>query len=320
MLELVDVSQSFGSIHAADELSLQLKEGEIHCLLGASGSGKTTILRIIAGLQKPDSGSVKIADEVVVDAKRFVVPQKRPVGMIFQDTALFPYINVIKNVTFGATGNKKDSEATAIQLLDEVGLSERVKSDPQTLSGGEQQRVAIARALLGQPKVLLLDEPLSSLDTALRKELCKLLVSTARRRELAVLWVTHDPSIALANADRISVIESGKILQTGYPETIYFQPNSEIVAKMLGDVNVLDAPSKDGKLFLRPEQVSVVPLVEERIAGAIDTDNVGTIMEIKNEGATKLLSIKLKQQVILSRLLSPCSLGVGESVFVRGLG
>ena len=200
---------------------LELLPGRVHCLLGDSGSGKTTLLRLIAGLERARKGEVRIGGAVVSGRGQHLPAERRSVGMVFQDYALFPHLTVRRNVMFGMSGRpRRERRAAADGLLDRVGMAGFERAMPHTLSGGQQQRVALARALGRDPQVMLLDEPFTGLDAALRDRVRETTLRVLREAGVAVLMVTHDPREALAAADCISVMRGGRITLTGPPDEV----------------------------------------------------------------------------------------------------
>ncbi len=239
-LALDGLRKSYGSTEAVSEVDLAVESGERIALLGPSGSGKSTILRLIAGYLEPDGGAVWIGGEEMSG----VPPEKRDVGMVFQNHALFPHLTVRRNITFGPERRGvSGTEANEIagHLLERVGLSEHGDKFPRTLSGGESQRVALARALAIRPSVLALDEPFSSADATLRRDLRALVVRLQREFEATTLWVTHDQEEALALADRVAVLHEGRIHQFATPRELYARPASEFVANFVGRMNLIPA-------------------------------------------------------------------------------
>ena len=230
---------------AVDDLSLTVAPGELLALVGASGSGKTTTLRIAAGYETPDAGRVLLGDGNA--APRDITrepPQRRGFGMVFQHYALFPHMRVEENVAFGleARGVRKGDRLTRARIaLDAVGLGDKAARPVQALSGGEQQRVALARALVIQPRVLLLDEPLSNLDPTLRQSMRDELRATLRQSGVTALFVTHDQEDAFAVADRVAMLERGKLLQVGAPESLYHAPATRAVAEFVGRAALVPA-------------------------------------------------------------------------------
>ncbi|MCP1335979.1 ABC transporter ATP-binding protein [Futiania mangrovi] len=237
-LSLRAVTRRFGGVTAADEVSINVGAGEVVCLLGPSGCGKTTTLRIAAGLERPDAGEVYIDGRLVAGRGLFVPPEDRGVGLMFQDFALFPHLDVTGNVTFGLTRmSGRERAARAAEVLDLVGLSHLAKAWPHTLSGGEQQRVALARALAPRPGVILMDEPFSGLDRRLRDQVRDQTIAILKAADAATLFVTHEPEEALRVADRIVLMRAGQVVQAGTPLEIYEDPVDRDAAYFFSDLN-----------------------------------------------------------------------------------
>ncbi|WP_448587307.1 ABC transporter ATP-binding protein [Thermocrinis sp.] len=234
-IKLEDVSKGFGGADAVKNISLEVLKGEFFSLLGPSGSGKSTILRLIAGLEKPNRGRIWIDKEVVAGDGRWVPPEKRRVGLVFQDYALFPHMTVFENVAFGlrsySTAEKRIKVSGVLEL---VGLAHAERKYPYQLSGGEQQRVALARALVVQPKIMLLDEPFSNLDADLRRELRRETKRILKEMGTTTILVTHDQEEALSLSDRVGVINKGVLEQVGTPYEIYHKPSTRFVADFVG--------------------------------------------------------------------------------------
>lgn len=245
IVSVTGVSRTYGRKIAVDRADLTLARGRILGLLGASGSGKSTLLRTIAGLEGIDAGSIAIDGQVVSIPGRSVPPEARRVGMVFQDFALFPHLTVAQNVGFGLKGYP-DRQAKVITLLDRVRLSDRSAAFPHTLSGGEQQRVALARALARDPAVILLDEPFSSLDGSLRAEVRDDLVQALRDSGTSAIVVTHDAEDAMIMADDLTLMDAGRVIQTGTPQDLYTQPTSVAAARLLGPLNLIEAQVRQG--------------------------------------------------------------------------
>jgi iron(III) transport system ATP-binding protein len=244
---LEGVSKSFGATRAVREVSLEVEHGELMAVLGPSGCGKTTLLRLIAGFEAPDGGSVAVGDETVAGPGTLVPPEKRRVGMVFQDYALFPHLTVEANIAFGLSRRPRDErEALTRGTLELVGLQHKTRRYPHELSGGERQRVALARALAPEPEVVLLDEPFSSLDATLRADLRREVELILRDAEATALLVTHDQEEALSLADRLAVMREGRIVQVGAPEEVYGRPASRWAAQFVGEVNVLAGVAREG--------------------------------------------------------------------------
>ena len=247
-LHIVGVSHAYGKNKVLDNASLMIPAGEVVCLLGPSGSGKTTLLRLAAGLEKVQQGKIVIDDDVIADENLHVPPAQRGIGLLFQDYALFPHLSVLANVTFGLHNISKSlAERRAMEMLDKVGMTQHAQNHPHTLSGGQQQRVALARALAPEPKLLLLDEPFSGLDTNMRGKICEETLGLLKLSGVATVMVTHDPEEAMFMADRIKILgKTGRILQTGRPHDIYYHPNHEFVAKLFGLMNRFEGVVKGG--------------------------------------------------------------------------
>ena len=246
-VRLSGLSKSFGRLEAVREVSLEIERGELLAVLGPSGCGKTTLLRLIAGFEAPDGGSVAVGGEEVAGPGCFVPPDRRRVGMVFQDYALFPHLSVESNVAFGLTSRpREEREALTRRTLELVGLQHRAASHPHELSGGERQRVALARALAPEPELVLLDEPFSSLDASLRAGLRREVELILRDAEATALLVTHDQEEALSLADRLAVMRDGAIVQVGPPVEVYGNPASRWAAQFVGEVNVLSGVAEGG--------------------------------------------------------------------------
>jgi iron(III) transport system ATP-binding protein len=225
---------------AVDDISFQMGEGEILALVGPSGCGKTTTLRLIAGLERPDSGTICLNDRPVASDSVFVPPEKRGVGMVFQDYALFPHLSVFENVAFGLRG-KKPAEVRAIvgEMLHMVGLLSFSKRYLHELSGGERQRVALARALAPRPVLVLMDEPFSSLDADLRADVREQVRMILKSMQATVVFVTHEQEEALYMGDRLAVLQQGRLEQIGSPEEIFHDSRTRFVAEFMGDSDFL---------------------------------------------------------------------------------
>lgn len=232
---------------AVADVGLSVTAGEIVAVVGESGCGKSTLLRLVAGLEWPDAGEVRIRGRAMSGGGAWVAPERRGVGMVFQDFALFPHMTVADNIAFGlpslGRGARRERVARMLELVDLDGLGERY---PHQLSGGQQQRVALARALAAEPAILLLDEPFSNLDTALKRTLRDEIRTILQRTGTTTLLVVHDAEDVLALADRAAVMRAGAVLQEGDPDTLYRQPRDEYVARFFGETNVLTARPCEG--------------------------------------------------------------------------
>lgn len=244
-LELRRLSKSFAGKAVVDDVSLSVQPGHVTCLLGPSGCGKSTTLRMVAGVQSPDSGSVLSDGVVLSDQITAVPPEERSIGLIFQDFALFPHLTVAQNVGFGLkTLSRNDRKDRVARLLKRVGMSRHIDRYPHELSGGEQQRVALARALAPKPKVMLMDEPFSGLDDRLRDDIRDETLEVLTDAGTAVLLVTHEPAEAMRMADEIALMRNGRIVQTGAPYNIYNAPVDRQSAEFFSDVNVITGEVK----------------------------------------------------------------------------
>jgi len=236
VLEVKNISKSFGNQAVVKNLSLSLNKGTIGCLLGPSGCGKTTILRAIAGFEDIDTGEIHINDLIVSGRHIFAAPEKRRVGMVFQDYALFPHLNLKDNIAFGLRNiNKAEKEKRIDELLHLVRLDEAAQRYPHEISGGQQQRVALARALATEPELLLMDEPFSNLDVTLREQLSTEVREILKAQETTALMVTHSQSEAFAVADEIGVIKEGTMLQWDTAYNLYHRPADNYVADFVGE-------------------------------------------------------------------------------------
>jgi len=241
------VSKSYDEEQVLSDFNLDVWKGSITGILGSSGSGKTTALRLIAGFDRPDAGIIEMKNEVIVSDEVWLPPEKRNIGMVFQDYALFPHLTVEKNIAFGL--GKNDLEKGRLkEVIDMCNLSGLINKFPQELSGGQQQRVALARALAPNPEVILLDEPFTSLDAQMARVLRDEVVELLKNTETTAIIVTHDQEEALSVCDVVSVLEKGKIIQSSTPQEIYLNPVSKTVANSVGDPNILKGFSIDGRV------------------------------------------------------------------------
>ena len=241
-IQIIDVTKRFGSNLVVDELSLEIRDREFVTLLGPSGCGKTTTLRMIAGFLQPDAGEIRVAGRTISSAAYSVPPERRNMGMVFQNYAVWPHMTVFQNVAFGLEMKKvprKEMQARVENMLDMVGLGGMGDRYPSQLSGGQQQRVALARALVVEPTILLLDEPLSNLDAKLREQMRFTLKDLQRRTGITFVYVTHDQAEAMAMSDRVAVIQHGKVQHYGPPLEVYKRPANRNVADFMGLVNLL---------------------------------------------------------------------------------
>ena len=247
------ITKAFDDNVVLKEFDETFHDGEFITLLGPSGCGKTTMLRIIAGFEKPTSGELYIDDQLVSGGKTFVPPEKRGIGMVFQSYAVWPHMNVFDNVAYPLAIRrtpKDEIRAQVERVLEIVHLSQYAQRFPNQLSGGQQQRVALARALVGAPKLLLLDEPLSNLDAKLRESMRFEIKEIQKKLGITVVYVTHDQTEAMAMSDRIFLINRGTVQQCGTPDEIYNRPANQFVADFLGKVDFFKGEVRDGRIYL----------------------------------------------------------------------
>ncbi|TNY34266.1 ABC transporter ATP-binding protein [Pelagovum pacificum] len=238
-MEITNLTRRFGGRTVVEDVSLSVMPGQVTCLLGPSGCGKSTTLRLIAGVDTPDAGSISVDGRTVCDDTSRVPPESRSIGLMFQDFALFPHLDVARNVAFGLSGPKAEIRARVRAMLDRVGMGRYEKAFPHELSGGEQQRVALARALAPKPRVMLMDEPFSGLDDRLRDGIRDETLDLLKEEGAAVLLVTHEPAEAMRMADEIALMRDGRIVQRGAPYNIYNAPHDLEAAAFFSDVNVV---------------------------------------------------------------------------------
>ncbi|MCU0513876.1 MAG: ABC transporter ATP-binding protein [Anaerolineae bacterium] len=249
IIQLKHVSRHFGTAAAVAAVNLAVPRGALVTLLGPSGCGKTTTLRLIAGIQRPDAGEIVLNGRTVAAAATgvWVPPEERRVGLVFQDYALFPHLSAGDNIAFGLRGSRADKQARVAAMLDLVGLPDSGRRMPHELSGGQQQRVALARALAPQPDVLLLDEPFSNLDTALRAQVRAEVRSILRDSGTTAIFVTHDQEEALSLSDEVAVMFAGHLAQVAPPAEVYHRPATPAVAQFVGEANFLPAEAQGSR-------------------------------------------------------------------------
>ncbi len=301
LISVNNIYHSYGKNTVLHGCSFSISTGEIVALLGESGSGKTTILRNLAGFERPDSGSIAMNDSVLCDDRSMVLPEDRNIGLVFQDYALFPHLNVQKNIELGKAANAKRSTS---QLLKVVGLEGIEQRRPDQLSGGQQQRVAIARALAAEPELILLDEPFSNIDESLkfgfRHELRKLL----KTEGVSAVFVTHDTKDALAIADQIVILKDGEIRQIGTPESIYESPGDLYVTGLLGPYNIVEQSAETCSI-IRAEACSISSKGARK----------GTVQSSMYQGNTFLIHVLIENTVWIVE--HPAALTTGDEVHVH---
>ena len=323
-VDLEAVHKTFGPVVAVDDVSLSLPAGRITAVLGPSGCGKTTTLRIIAGFEVPDSGVVRIDGDVVAGPGVFVPPERRRVGMVFQQLALFPHLDVAGNVAYGLRGlGRSERRQRVDELLELVGLSGMGGRRVDQLSGGEAQRIALARALAPRPAVVLLDEPFSSLDVSLRAGLRAEVRRILRAAEVTTLLVTHDQDEALSLGDQVVVMFEGRVVQAGPPESVYRRPVAARVGVFLGDANEVPGTAHGGVVDteLGPVQAKVadgrvVALIRpEDIDLEAAPDGAALVEDVEYYGHDQVVSLRLPSGAkVRARLHARLQAEVGSRV------
>ena len=305
-LQLSGVDKRYGQVHAVRSLDLEVAAGEVLTIIGPSGCGKSTLLRLVAGLEHPDAGRVLVGGEVVAEGRSWRPPEHRRVGMVFQDHALFPHLDVRRNVAFGLDGLPRSQRAGRVgEALDLVGLAHLADRHPHELSGGEQQRVALARALAPRPAVVLLDEPFSSLDENLRTRVRADTLAALRETGSAAVLVTHDQTEALSLGDRLAVMRGGVVEQVAAPTTVYESPATRFVATFMGEADFLPAHVHDALLTCEIGVVSTVPgwgrvdvdvevmLRPHEVALEVDPASTSRVERVEYHGAFVLHEVRL---------------------------
>jgi iron(III) transport system ATP-binding protein len=338
VLEVRGLTAAYGSTPVLHGLDLDVPSGSITAILGPSGSGKTTLLRVIAGFERARTGTVSIAGQVVESPSRHVPPERRRVGYVAQDGALFPHLSVARNVAFGLN-RASGRDARVAELLSLVGLGDLAGRYPHELSGGQQQRVALARALASSPPLVLLDEPFAALDASLRSEVRRDIMRILEEARTTTVLVTHDQDEALSMADQVAVLRAGLIAQAGPPDVIYQRPADPELAQFLGEANLLPAgiePSglkcalgllqpalavdhsgSSATVMIRPEQLRVQP---DPAPGAV----AATIVAVEYHGHEALLSLAVTNDGsamnLRARTRPQPGLAPGAAVFVSVAG
>ncbi len=314
-LELCAVRKYYGAVAVLDGIDLSIAAGSRTAIVGPSGSGKTTLLRIIAGFEAPDEGRVMLGGQVLADGANAVPAHRRGIGFVPQDGALFPHLTVADNVGFGLPRNTPQRAERIAELMDMVALDTAMLARrPHELSGGQQQRVALARALAQRPRLMLLDEPFSALDTGLRASTRKAVARLLGSADITTILVTHDQSEALSFADQVAVMREGRLVQSGRPLDLYLRPSDPAIASFLGETIVLPAQLAGGwadcalgrievdesqrsgpaQIMLRPEQLQVAEVpAEVAMQGQYPSACYGEVLETDFGGAVTVLSVRL---------------------------
>ena len=318
------VSKSYDEEQVLSDFNLDVWKGSITGILGSSGSGKTTALRLIAGFDRPDAGIIEMKNEVIVSDEIWLPPERRNIGMVFQDYALFPHLTVEKNIAFGL--GKNDIEQGRLkEVIEMCNLSSLINKFPQELSGGQQQRVALARALAPNPEVVLLDEPFTSLDAQMARVLRDEVVELLKDTETTAIIVTHDQEEALSVCDVVSVLEKGKIIQSSTPQEIYLNPVSKTVANSVGDPNILKGFSIDGRVetslgtFVSAYEGALdVSIRPECIELNLDSDGSYVVKECTFYGHDQVISFQnSKGEVFRARSLPNTIYEAGDKVNIE---
>lgn len=296
-----NVSHSYGAQQVLRDVSLEARSGELLCLLGPSGSGKSTLLRVAAGLEPLQQGTLRLGDRTLADLSNNPPPEKRPMGLLFQDHVLFPHMTVGENVAFGLRDrSQQERDSIVARQLTAVRLGELADRYPHTLSGGQQQRVALARALARNPEVMLLDEPFTSVDATFRRELREDARAALRESKSIAIVVTHDPDEAMELADRIAVLVDGRIVQCGTPAEIWKNPADQTVAGLFGGAQTLSASVEDGQAVTafgrfatrEPNGAKVDVLIKPGAATLSHPGNQCTVVDTRFLGETQLLIVE----------------------------
>ena len=318
------VSKFYDEEQVLSDFNLDVWKGSITGILGSSGSGKTTALRLIAGFDRPDAGIIEMKNKVIVSDEIWLPPERRNIGMVFQDYALFPHLSVEKNIAFGL--GKNDLEQGRLkEVIDMCNLSGLINKFPQELSGGQQQRVALARALAPNPEVVLLDEPFTSLDAQMARVLRDEVVELLKNTETTAIIVTHDQEEALSVCDVVSVLEKGKIIQSSTPQEIYLNPVSKTVANSVGDPNILKGFSIDGRVetslgtFVSAYEGALdVSIRPECIELNLDSDGSYIVKECTFYGHDQVISFQnSKGEVFRARSLPNTIYEAGDKVNIE---
>jgi len=299
MVTITNMSKSFdnGKNYALRNVSFTLIQGKSYGIVGESGSGKTTLIRLLCGLETPCAGTILVNGTVVTSNTVFMPPEKRKIGLVFQDYALFPHLSVYENIVYGIA-KKSDRNKRVSEVLNLVGLNGLEKRYPHELSGGQQQRVALARALAPKPTVLILDEPFSNLDASLRTQLRNELFSIIKKTNTTAIFVTHDTEDALAVADEILVLKNGILLQKNSAQELYLSPNSYYVASLFGNVITLD---NDSLKMFGINEASCISIRQEDIQLNSNTEFSAQAQVIRSKfmGEKYQLELSIADKVLL---------------------
>ena len=280
------ISHSYSDLPSVRDISFSLQKGEVVSLLGPSGCGKSTLLRLAAGLESPQKGKI-IQDDTIISSPQFSLePDKRGVGLVFQNYALFPHLTVLENVCYGLDGKRRDQQAVAQEVMTDFGIAQFADQYPNELSGGQQQRVALARAVCPAPQLVLLDEPFSGLDTRLRERVRDKLLHVLREKNIAAIMVTHDAEEAMFMSDKIVVLEKGEVAQIGTPLEVYRSPQSSFVATFFGDANQFSSIVKQEKIDTVLGEIAVPNAADGQMVEVVIRNENLTVYDQWQEGAS----------------------------------
>jgi iron(III) transport system ATP-binding protein len=328
LLEIRNLSLSYGNQAVLTDLNLEAEQGQLTAVLGASGAGKSTLLRLIAGFEAPTSGEIYIDSKLVSSSSEVLAPEKRGVGIVPQDSALFSHLTVSQNIGFGLP---KGSDARVKELLELVGLSEFANRKPASLSGGQAQRVALARALAPRPKLILLDEPFSALDAELRARLREDVKAVLKAENASAILVTHDQEEALSLADKVAVMREGRVIQAGSPTEIYNEPVDLGIATFLGDSILVDGKVEGGKVMTDLGKLSALNSITDGQTGVVairsenfylqpnpsgDSEVIGRVF-FGHDAVVEVQTPKLKIRARSNGPFAP-EVGMRVTVWVRG--
>ncbi len=312
-----NISYGTSQTKILQDISLNVEPGEVLCLLGPSGSGKTTLLRIAAGLIEDAAGTVKIDGRAVADHQTFIPPEKRGVGLVFQDYALFPHLTILQNVEFGLTAlSRSEAKTQALRILSRVGLEDRASQYPHVLSGGEQQRVALARALAPRPGILLMDEPFSGLDSRLRDNIREQTIELLRETRSTAIIVTHDAEEALRVGDHVALIQDGKLVQYGEAKDLYYRPKNLFAAGFFSEINIIPAKAQGGVAQTIFGQCECEPFLSETCCAAIRLSDIN-VKPYENGSSDIVGRIALRRFIGTSELLEVNIESLDEQITVR---
>ena len=322
LLSISNLSKAYqaNNIHALDDLSFECAKGEVISVVGSSGSGKSTLLKLIAGLEIPDSGKIILNDKVINNESIFVQPEQRDCDLVFQDFSLFPNMTINENIHFGK--NAPSNKSMIDELISLTNISDLLSRYPHQISGGQQQRAALVRALANNPLLLLMDEPLSNLDSELKENVRRELISILKKLEMTVLIVTHDAEDALTISDKTVVLKKGKLVQLDTPKNIYKYPKSEYAARLFGKTNIVpldmipgakhfftQTSTGDDVVSVRPHQLI---LKQEDEQGSMPKIK-GEVISFFNNGRTSNVEIEYKDFCFTAEIEDTDSLNVGDT-------